>query len=78
METRDFNEYKLKLASTGSMMVIDVNSGRVLAMAQYPTYDLNAMVAGGEEVAEILMDERRPCGTSPFSSARSPVPFSRW
>ncbi len=60
LETRDFNEYKLKLASTGSMMVIDVNSGRVLAMAQYPTYDLNAMVAGGEEVAEILMDERRP------------------
>ncbi|MGI6688481.1 MAG: penicillin-binding transpeptidase domain-containing protein [Christensenellales bacterium] len=60
LESRNFNEYKLKLASTGSMMVIDVNSGRVLAMAQYPTYDLNAMVAGGEEVAEILLDERRP------------------
>ncbi len=60
LEQRDFNQYKLKLASTGAMVVLDVNSGRVLAMAQYPTYDLNAMVAGGQEVAEILLDERSP------------------
>jgi len=60
LEQRDFNEYKLKLASTGTMVVLDVSTGRVLAMAQYPTYDLNAMVAGGKEVAEILLDERSP------------------
>ncbi|MDD3109065.1 MAG: penicillin-binding transpeptidase domain-containing protein [Eubacteriales bacterium] len=60
LEQRDFNEYKLKLASTGTMVVLDVNTGRVLAMAQHPTYDLNAMVAGGKEVAEILLDERSP------------------
>ena len=60
LETRDFTEYPLQLASTGVMMVVEVNTGKVLAMAQYPTYDLNAMVAGGKEVAEFLLDERKP------------------
>ena len=60
LESRDFLEYPLKLASTGTMVVVEVNTGKVLAMAQYPTYDLNAMVAGGKEVEDILLDERRP------------------
>ena len=58
LEERDFDKYPLQLADTGAMMVVEVNTGRVLAMAQYPTYDLNAMVAGGKEAAEILTDER--------------------
>ena len=72
LEQRDFTEYPLQLADTGSMMVVDVNTGRVLAMAQYPTYDLNAMVAGGKEVAEILLDERRPLWNFAIQSRAEP------
>ena len=38
-------------------MVVDME-GRVLAMANYPTFDLNAMVEGGPERAAILTDSR--------------------
>ncbi len=47
----------MSLADRAAMMVIDMD-GRVLAMANYPTYDLNALVAGGDESREILSDER--------------------
>ena len=33
-------------ASAGSVVVLDVNSGEVLAMASYPSYDINAMSSG--------------------------------
>lgn len=59
LELRDFNEFPLQLADSGVMVVLDVNSGNVLAMAQYPTYDLNAMVASGQEAMDIMQDERR-------------------
>ena len=55
---RDWDEFSLLLAETGVLMVLDVNTGNVLAMAQYPTYDLNALIAGGDAAAEILTDER--------------------
>lgn len=58
MEQRDFEEYPLKLAETGVMIVLEVKTGRVIAMAQYPTYDLNAMVAGGKAAADIILDPR--------------------
>ena len=35
------------------MVVLDME-GRVLAMANYPTYDLNALVAGGDEAVGYL------------------------
>ncbi len=57
-DERDFDAYPLKLAETGAMMVVEVKTGKVLAMAQYPTYDLNAMVAGGKETADIMLDPR--------------------
>ena len=56
--SRDWEKYPLLLAETGVLMVTDVNTGNVLAMAQYPTYDLNALIAGGNAAAEILTDER--------------------
>ncbi|MDD3214870.1 MAG: penicillin-binding transpeptidase domain-containing protein, partial [Eubacteriales bacterium] len=57
IETRNWVKYPLSLADRAAMMVIDME-GRVLAMANYPTYDLNALVAAGEESAEILTDDR--------------------
>ena len=57
IETRNWEKYPLSLADRAAMMVIDMD-GRVLAMANYPTYDLNALVAGGDESREILSDER--------------------
>ncbi|HHT07182.1 MAG TPA: hypothetical protein GX006_01600 [Clostridiales bacterium] len=72
LESRDFLEYPLKLASTGTMVVVEVNTGKVLAMAQHPTYDLNAMVAGGKEVDDILLDERRPLVNYAIQSKAEP------
>lgn len=55
---RDFDEYPLKLAETGVLIALEVKTGKVIAMAQYPTYDLNAMVAGGKPAADIIKDPR--------------------
>jgi len=55
---RDWDKYPLKLAETGVLVVLNIEDGNVLAMAQYPTYDLNVLIAGGDEAAEILLDER--------------------
>jgi len=57
IETRNWEKYPLSLAQRAAMMVIDME-GRVLAMANYPTFDLNAMVEGGAERAAILTDTR--------------------
>ncbi|MDD6040280.1 MAG: penicillin-binding transpeptidase domain-containing protein [Clostridia bacterium] len=57
IENRNWEKYPLSLAERAAMMVIDME-GRVLAMANYPTFDLNAMVSGGEERAAILTDNR--------------------
>lgn len=72
LEQRDFDKYPLQLAETGAMMVIDVNSGRVLAMAQYPNFDLNAMVAGGKATQEILTDERNVLINHNIHTAKEP------
>ena len=58
METRDFDKYPMRLAEKGAMMVVDVNTGRVLAMAQYPNYDSNALTAGGKAAIPYLTDDR--------------------
>lgn len=55
--TRDWNKYPLELAEHGCMVVLDMQD-RVLAMANYPTFDLNALVGGGREAIEILQDDR--------------------
>ncbi|MBQ8555671.1 MAG: hypothetical protein IJ438_07350 [Clostridia bacterium] len=55
--TRNWERYPLELAEHGVMVVLDMQD-RVLAMANYPTYDLNALVAGGAEARDILTDDR--------------------
>ncbi len=57
IQIRNWMKYPLSLADRAAMMVIDMQ-GRVLAMANYPTYDLNALVAGGDESKQILKDDR--------------------
>ncbi len=57
LATRNWDKYPMELATHGCMVVLDMQC-RVLAMANYPTYDLNALVAGGESAIEILADER--------------------
>ena len=54
---RDWEKYPMALAEHGCMIVLDMQD-RVLAMANYPTYDLNALVAGGKDAIAILADER--------------------
>ena len=54
---RNWEKYPLALAEHGTMVVLDME-GRVLAMANYPTYDLNALVAAGDEAMDILSDPR--------------------
>ena len=54
---RDWEKYPMALAEHGCMIVLDMQD-RVLAMANYPTYDLNALVAGGKDAIAILSDER--------------------
>lgn len=58
IDSRNWEKYPLKLADTGVLIVLDVKTGNILAMAQYPNYDLNAMAKGGDSAAEIVLDER--------------------
>ena len=54
---RDWVKYPLALAQHGCLIVLDMQC-RVLALANYPTYDLNALVAGGKDAMAILGDDR--------------------
>ncbi len=55
---RNWEQYPLELAEHGVLIVLNVEDNTVLAMANYPTYDLNALVAGGKEARAILADDR--------------------
>ena len=55
---RDWEEFPIRLANTGVLIVMDVKTGNILALAQYPNYDLNAMARGGEPALEIVQDPR--------------------
>ena len=54
---RNWSQYPLALAEHGCLIVLDMEC-RVLALANYPTYDLNALVTGGKAAMEILGDSR--------------------
>ena len=57
IHNRNWVQYPLALAEHGCLVVLDMQC-RVLALANYPTYDLNALVAGGKEAMAILGDSR--------------------
>ena len=57
IHNRNWDRFPLELAEHGCLIVLDMEC-RVLAMANYPTYDLNALVKGGQDAAAILGDER--------------------
>ena len=57
IENRNWEKYPISLANRAAMMVVDMQ-GQVRAMANYPSYDLNALTAKGKESTEILMDTR--------------------
>ena len=58
IDFRNWEKYPIKLAETGMLVVMDVENGDLLASAQYPTYDLNAMIAGGKAAQAVNMDTR--------------------
>jgi len=57
IHNRDWVKYPLALAEHGCLIVLDMQC-RVLALANYPTYDLNMLVAGGKSAMAILGDAR--------------------
>ena len=57
IHNRDWAKYPLALAEHGCLIVLDMQC-RMLACANYPTYDLNALVSGGEQAMAILGDSR--------------------
>ncbi len=57
IHNRNWTKFPLQLAEHGCLIVLDMQC-RVLAFANYPTYDLNALVAGGKEARAILGDSR--------------------
>ncbi|MBE5776174.1 MAG: hypothetical protein E7326_01550 [Clostridiales bacterium] len=58
IDYRNWEKYPIKLAETGMLLVMDVDNGDLLASAQYPSYDLNAMIAGGKAAQEVNTDTR--------------------
>ncbi len=57
IHARDWVKYPLALAEHGCLVVLDMQC-RVLALANFPTYDLNQLVAGGKDAVTILGDKR--------------------
>ena len=71
-QTTNFD--KLNLAQSGALIVMDVNTGKILAMASYPSYDLNIFSGGvsEEQLKELQDDKTRPMFNNAISSTGIP------
>ncbi len=71
-QSSDFD--KLNLAHSGALVVMDVNSGNILAMASYPSYDLNLFSGGIDQATLDAMnnDKARPLFNNAVSSTGIP------
>lgn len=68
------NGRELKKAEIGAAVVMNVNSGSILAMASYPSYDPNLFTGGlSQESADLLYgDTRNPLFNKAISSRSTP------
>ena len=65
---------KMNLAKSGAAVVLDVNTGRVLSMASYPSYDANLFTGGisTEEMQALNDDPAKPLFNNAISSKGIP------
>ena len=65
---------KIEEASAGSVVVLDVDSGETLAMASYPSYNINNMVSGitTKELNTLFNDSLKPMYNRAISGTYSP------
>lgn len=72
--TIPFNKKPIKDAKSGSVVVLDVNSGEVLAMVNYPNYDTNSLVGNisTKDWNALLNDPLRPMFNRAISGTYSP------
>lgn len=61
-------------ANAGAVVVLDVQTGEVLAMASYPTYNINSFVGGisNKEWKELIQDPATPMVNRAISGRYSP------
>jgi penicillin-binding protein 2 len=57
IEKKPGSDSKLELANSGAAVVLDVNTGDVLAMASYPSYDLNLFTGGISDENYLMLSE---------------------
>ena len=72
---------EVQMATSGAAVAMDPNSGRILAMASYPTFDLSQFEGGRVSSAywnELVNNQDNPLYNRAISTGIPPVPALRW
>lgn len=72
LRRRRINNSEEYAAGGGAIVVLDVRTGEVLALASAPTFDPNAFVDGGHGAASYLADDNAPLLSRPVQMALPP------